>query len=61
MFKFKNNLLLLNIFLFILLGLFLITNNHQVMATPYNVPLKTIYQIQNNHIKENKNKLNSTK
>ncbi|GLH60543.1 SVM family protein [Paulownia witches'-broom phytoplasma] len=34
MFKIKNNLLLLNIFVFILLGLFLITSNKQVIATP---------------------------
>lgn len=40
MFKFKNNLLLLNIFLFIGLRLFLITNNDSIMAMENNNPLK---------------------
>ncbi|WAN63104.1 SVM family protein, predicted signal peptide [Candidatus Phytoplasma rubi] len=35
MFKIKNNLLFLNIFVFIILGMFLMTNNvHQLMAAP---------------------------
>ncbi|WP_341833639.1 SAP05-like protein [Candidatus Phytoplasma asteris] len=34
MFKIKNNLLKSKIFVFILLGLFLIINNHQAMASP---------------------------
>ncbi|CCP88060.1 SVM family protein [Candidatus Phytoplasma solani] len=34
MFKIKNNLLFLNVFLFIGLSLFLITNNNSIMATP---------------------------
>ncbi|BAD04603.1 MAG: putative secreted protein, SAP05-like [Candidatus Phytoplasma asteris] len=35
MFKFQHNLLFLNIFIFILLGFFLITNNNQVIAAPH--------------------------
>ncbi|PWV43690.1 MAG: hypothetical protein DF280_03125 ['Brassica napus' phytoplasma] len=42
----------MNIFLFILLGLFLITNNHQVMATPYNVPLKQFIKFKTTILKK---------
>ncbi|MDC9032170.1 SVM family protein [Columbia Basin potato purple top phytoplasma] len=52
MFKFKNNLLLLNVFLFIGLRLFLITNNNSVMAMENNNPLKIIYNIKSKNINE---------
>lgn len=54
MFKFKNNLLLLNIFLFIGLRLFLITNNNSIMAMENNNPLKIIYNIKSKNIDEKK-------
>lgn len=56
MFKIKHHLLFLNIFVFIDLGLFLITSNNQVMAMENNNPLKIIYNIQDKNINENKKK-----
>ncbi|KOR75215.1 hypothetical protein CPX_001821 [Candidatus Phytoplasma pruni] len=47
MFKIKNNLLLLNVFALIFLGLFLISSNNYIMAMENNNPLKIIYNIKN--------------
>ncbi|MDW3617551.1 MAG: SVM family protein [Candidatus Phytoplasma pruni] len=56
MFKIKHHLLFLNIFVFIGLGLFLISSNNYIMAMENNIPLKIIYNIEDKNINENKKK-----
>ncbi|ABC65397.1 SVM family protein [Candidatus Phytoplasma asteris] len=55
-FRLKKQLYLLIIVLFTFLGLFFITNNHQVMAMEKNKPLQTIYNIETKNVRINPNK-----